>query len=218
MPKGIYNRTKAKPPPRRKFHKNRDWLFNEYIVKKRATTDIARDLGVRPPAISYWAKKWDIPLRDSRDASQLKWMNERMREKATKYKITKEYLEENYTGGKKTLNQIAQEFGCSWDVVRKRLNSYGIPLRNNSKHRLNKTKRTTTEGRRFQKKLLRSYGYKCAVCGYDKFVHSCHIIPRHKNGEDTNENGIVLCPNHHYELDYGLISEETIRSYQISKT
>lgn len=43
---------------------------------------------------------------------------------------------------------------------------------------------------------------KCAVCGYDKVTHVHHI------DEDRNNNNldnlITLCPNHHYEIHYGV--------------
>jgi predicted restriction endonuclease len=61
------------------------------------------------------------------------------------------------------------------------------------------------------------YGYKCAICGYDRFVNCCHIKRRANTGDDSIENGIVLCPNHHYEFDYGLISLKEIKKYQVNK-
>lgn len=52
----------------------------------------------------------------------------------------------------------------------------------------------------------------CAMCGYDKHFEICHI----KSIADFSEtallseinnigNLIPLCPNHHWELDHGLI-------------
>jgi hypothetical protein len=53
---------------------------------------------------------------------------------------------------------------------------------------------------------------KCFLCGFSSFVEVCHIIPISKfNNESTLdqinklENLVALCPNHHWELDHGLI-------------
>lgn len=56
---------------------------------------------------------------------------------------------------------------------------------------------------------------KCAVCGYDKSVHICHIIAIKNFPDDTTisvindpSNLVALCPNHHWELDNGFITVE----------
>lgn len=53
----------------------------------------------------------------------------------------------------------------------------------------------------------------CAVCGYTKHFHICHIKPINSFPDDTPvsvinniDNLIALCPNHHWELDNGLFS------------
>lgn len=50
----------------------------------------------------------------------------------------------------------------------------------------------------------------CVVCGYDKHVEVCHIKAISKYSIDTKiseinhpDNLVLLCPNHHWELDYG---------------
>lgn len=53
----------------------------------------------------------------------------------------------------------------------------------------------------------------CVVCGYSTHYHVCHVKPISSFPEDTPisvindpSNLIALCPNHHWELDNGLIS------------
>lgn len=217
MPKGIYDRSKSKKRPS-KIYKSRKWLYENYILQKRSTVDIAKDLSVSWQAVKYWLHKYKIPLRDSRSGAHIKWMAARSAELLTKYKITKEYLVREYVTNRKTLNQIAAEFGCSWDVVRRRIHKYGIEPKFNRKLRTNFTKRLSAEQRRFQKLLLRMYGYKCAICSYDKFVHACHIEPRYKSGASESNNGIVLCPNHHHELDFGILGLDDVKKFQVNKT
>jgi sulfur relay (sulfurtransferase) DsrC/TusE family protein len=52
----------------------------------------------------------------------------------------------------------------------------------------------------------------CQVCGYDKFIMICHIRPVADFEDDATleeinapNNLVALCPNHHGELDRGLL-------------
>jgi len=58
------------------------------------------------------------------------------------------------------------------------------------------------------------YEYQCQLCGYTiqlnngkRYAEAHHIKPlgAPHNGDDSDENIICVCPNHHVELDYGLI-------------
>jgi hypothetical protein len=53
---------------------------------------------------------------------------------------------------------------------------------------------------------------KCSICGYDFYVELCHIKPiasfdlQTKIGEINDPTNLVyLCPNHHKELDAGIV-------------
>jgi transposase len=211
MPKGIY--TRVLPAKRRGFEHNEAWLREQYEVLGKGSSHIATELGVSNTCIQYWMKKFGIQARDSND----KRYTERRRELGyarRKYsQITKEFLESEYLTGKKTLNQIASEIGCSWDTVRKQIVRHGFPMRWDCRKGRSGIKRTTTQGRRFQKKVLKKFGYKCVICGYDKFVNCHHIDNFAKSRNDSSDNGIVLCPNHHAEADYGIISPDELREY-----
>lgn len=57
----------------------------------------------------------------------------------------------------------------------------------------------------------------CAVCGYSAHVELAHIQPISSFSPDTllgvvnaTENVIQLCPNHHWELDSGVLKLKTI--------
>ena len=56
---------------------------------------------------------------------------------------------------------------------------------------------------------------KCFVCGYDKYVEVCHKKPVAKFEDSATikeindiNNLVALCPNHHKELDLGLLKLE----------
>lgn len=57
----------------------------------------------------------------------------------------------------------------------------------------------------------------CQKCGYDKHVELCHIKPVNTFGDDITirevnnpSNIIVLCPNHHWEFDNGVLTLQEI--------
>ncbi len=67
------------------------------------------------------------------------------------------------------------------------------------------------------KGLKRRYEYTCQVCDEyrlrtlsDRYAEAHHIQPLGEphNGPDVAANILVLCPNHHADLDYGLIEIE----------
>jgi len=66
------------------------------------------------------------------------------------------------------------------------------------------------------RKLSKIYN-QCQVCGYDKVLQVCHIRPVSSFPLDTQikeinapDNIAILCPNHHCELDRGLLAPSEI--------
>jgi len=50
--------------PRQARHTiNRDWLYNQYVTKRRALPDIAREYGMSTANMARWAKSHGIPMR-----------------------------------------------------------------------------------------------------------------------------------------------------------
>lgn len=220
MPKGIYDRSKAnvKPPKNKKFHQSKEWLENEYLVKQKSTTEIGRELGLFAVTINYWLRKYNIPIRDVFDPICRKKMSETTIRIHTKYHISRDELQKEFIENRKTINQLSIQFDCSWDTIRKKLIKYGFPMRKKDGEEsiVEGKRRTSSETRNFNKKIVRLYGYRCAICKYDKFVVAHHIQRWSKTQNNEIENGICLCPNHHAEADYGIISEKELRFYQIT--
>jgi len=53
-------------------------------------------------------------------------------------------------------------------------------------------------------------GFSCQICNVTIlkrngtfYIEAAHIKPRSRNGRETPDNIIVLCPNHHKEFDHG---------------
>jgi putative restriction endonuclease len=65
----------------------------------------------------------------------------------------------------------------------------------------------------FRKTILEIYDYRCAACGIRvklssdlSMVEAAHIIPFSQSGNDRPDNGLALCPNHHWAMDRFLIA------------
>ncbi len=57
--------------------------------------------------------------------------------------------------------------------------------------------------RSFRKRVLNTYGCKCAICGESvkEVIQAAHIIAVEHGGSDDTENGVCLCANHHLMFD-----------------
>ena len=81
------------------------------------------------------------------------------------------------------------------------------------------------------KTIINRYNGKCAICGwratneliktdrgtqyaYGNEIH--HIIPISQGGKATEENLILLCPNHHKQAHMGVLSQQTLKRHIIS--
>ncbi len=69
--------------------------------------------------------------------------------------------------------------------------------------------------RNHAKKLAKAWHWTraCRICGYDKHVELCHIKPIAAFQQTATffeinkvDNLVFLCPNHHWELDAGLLA------------
>lgn len=60
--------------------------------------------------------------------------------------------------------------------------------------------------------VAREMNQSCYICGYNKHVEVCHIKPVNSFSLDSRvsevngiSNLIILCPNHHWEFDNGML-------------
>ncbi|WP_034761756.1 phosphorothioated DNA-binding restriction endonuclease [Rossellomorea vietnamensis] len=77
---------------------------------------------------------------------------------------------------------------------------------------------------KFREKILRAYGYSCAVCGFNvRLAHTlvgveaAHIKWHQAGGPDTEENGMALCSLHHKLFDRGVFTFTPERRMVISQ-
>lgn len=78
------------------------------------------------------------------------------------------------------------------------------------------------------------YDGRCAICGWraiEEVPSGCrgctsksfgnqihHIIASSKNGSDDISNLILLCPNHHKQADWGIITIEELVGHQVPES
>jgi putative restriction endonuclease len=65
----------------------------------------------------------------------------------------------------------------------------------------------------FRRTVLEIYDYRCAACGVRvlldqsiSLVEAAHLIPFNVSRNDKPNNGMALCPNHHWAMDRHLIA------------
>jgi putative restriction endonuclease len=65
----------------------------------------------------------------------------------------------------------------------------------------------------FRRTILEIYDYRCAACGIRvllesqlSLVEAAHLIPFNLSRNDRPDNGVALCPNHHWAMDRFLIA------------
>lgn len=51
---------------------NKEWLYNEYVTKKRSSQEIASEFGCKDSNILYFLRKYDLPIRTVSEARVIK--------------------------------------------------------------------------------------------------------------------------------------------------
>ncbi len=76
----------------------------------------------------------------------------------------------------------------------------------------------------FREKILRAYGYSCAICGFNvRLAHTlvgieaAHIKWHQAGGPDNEDNGIALCSLHHKLFDRGVFTLSNERKMIVSQ-
>ena len=96
-------------------------------------------------------------------------------------------------------------------------------LTRKNKRKKKGTRTTTTYERDFEmtEAIKKDRGYECQVCQMCilrknklPYVEAAHIIPKSEGGNETPDNIMILCPNHHKEFDMG---DRNIISHNASK-
>ena len=91
-------------------YRNREWLYNEYIVKDRDANDIAKECGINMRTLREWISMLDLPYKPSKSEG-----------------LTKELLYDLYRIQRKTTIEIGQMFDMTDGAIGYWLKKYDIP-------------------------------------------------------------------------------------------
>ena len=92
-------------------YRNREWLYNEYIIKGREAKDMAEECGINQRTLREWISTFDFPRK-----------NDKAKE------LTKDVLYDLYRVQRKTSLEIAEQFGLSDSAILYWFNKYNIPI------------------------------------------------------------------------------------------
>lgn len=114
----------------------KDFLIKEYIINKKSSAEIAKEIGCVESTICYNLKKNGIKIRSNKE-SHTKQYNI----------LTKKFLQREYITNKKSCRQIGDMVGCCRSVIRKFIKKYGIPIRTKSDYAKGKNNSNYRDGR-----------------------------------------------------------------------
>ncbi len=94
---------------------------------------------------------------------------------------------------------------------------YGDYLLYRFNNKMSYSKRTLSNS--FKNKALFFYKERCSICGYHKknIPLDVHHLDGNRNNNEV-KNLLVVCPNHHREIEYGKYSNEYIKQKQMENT
>ena len=106
------------------LYRNKDWLYEHYIVKKMTSREIAEKVDVHYGTINKWLRKLNIPVRDISSCQQPK--------KKLNLLQSEDWLQNEYVKGRKSIKEIARNLNVSDNTVSQWLDKHKIPRKNYS--------------------------------------------------------------------------------------
>ena len=130
--------------------RDKDWLYEQYVVQKKSLSTIARELGVSSSVIAKYAKRYNLPMRSRGEsrALTLRQLRSSSGSSSTTYSKVhpllqdREWLYQKYVVEGLAMRTIANLVGLSNRRVLKRaLKLHCIPVRSFKEARHNRTAR-----------------------------------------------------------------------------
>ena len=106
-----------------KYCKNKEWLYEQYIVQGKSANKIAKEIGCSPSSVQGWLRTHEIPIRDC-SSSKLKLSSQCLSNES--------WLRDQYLVQMKSATKIASEINCQQETVSNFLHKYNIPIRTQS--------------------------------------------------------------------------------------
>lgn len=133
-----------------KINIDKNFLYEEYVINKKSSTDIAELIGCTRATIIRHLRIDNIPIRSIKEA--LGVSNKVFSERKYLNILTKNFLEKEYLENKKTMVKIGEIIGCNSCVISNYLKLYNIPTL------------SYKEAQRYNGKII-----PCEICGTEKY-------------------------------------------------
>jgi len=111
---------------------NKDWLNEQYVVKKRSANNISKELKVRDTTVKRWLTIHNIATRNIRESRMPDNKNIRLIN-------DHEYIKNLYAEQELTCKEIAAKMSCSIHAICCRLSEAGVEMKTFEKRMLEKT-------------------------------------------------------------------------------
>jgi len=194
-------------PNIRYFYKDKDWLFNQYINKKKPISEIAKICNATLMTIFNHLKKFNIEIRNQSQAF-LEW-------KKRQIKLGKKYLDLNWLkekGKKLNIYEIAEICNTNPHKIRRYAFSHDIKIKKKEPRLTEKGRKSLSESHRGSKNPRWNNGVspyknhailkKVRLEALERDEHKCKfcnkkaIVAHHKDGTKENHdinNLISVC-------------------------
>ena len=133
--------------------KNKDWLYQKYVVEKITINQIAKLCNCSNYTIRYWMKKLNVPIRATKEISEIRTKSIFPRIKLL-YR-NKDWLYQKYIEEKKSMSEIAEICNTYNSTIARWIKCYNI------------LKRTWSESSKMKRPSVGKNGRQCLYCGKD---------------------------------------------------
>ncbi len=123
-----------------KLYKNRDWLYQKYIIEKISAYRLAKIQNSSPLTIRHWLIKFNIKIRNREQSINLN---------IKPFYKNKSWLFDQYTNKKKPISEIAKTCNVSLMPVSGYLKKFNIKARSEPQFRLEWRKRQVKLGKKY---------------------------------------------------------------------
>lgn len=102
--------------------RNKDWVREQYVEKRRSLSEIGDQLNVTPSTVSPWLQRHNIPRRSNSASQHDAYVIEKLNDA--------QWLREEYINKNRSTVEIADDLDVSSSTISQRLGTHDIPILN----------------------------------------------------------------------------------------
>ena len=173
---------------------NKEWLFNEYKIKKKSVKLIAIECKVDKKTIYKILRENSIELHDKKVVSD---------ETRQKYSQISKHRYNSIESIRNNMNRTGIENTLeAKEKIAKKLRGSLSPCWKGGKSSEYKEFRSRHEWGRIARKIRKKYSHICYNCGKNPSYDVHHIIPWRKTKDNSENNLVLLCKSCHMKSEH----------------